>query len=270
VAPLNRFLAGVLDLVLWPVQGLPAIVGLGVMALVTAIAVLVVYGRTSDQAGIEAVRRTIVAALLEMRLFRDDLVVVFRAQTRVLRASARYFRYSLVPLAWLLVPLAVLFIHLDRIYGFAPVDAGATFLVEVSARDVDRVELEAVGGLRVETPPLRIPAREVVNWRLRAVEEGRQTITVTGARGVAHAKTVLVGPAGTPVVPVRPSRHLVDQLLHPGEPPLPEGDTVERITVGYERSTVPFLGWDLHWAIPFLVLTMAFGFALQKPLGVRL
>ena len=128
MAFLNRLVAGVLDAILWPFRGLPEVVGLGVVALLTALLVLVVYRQTSNQEGITAVRRSIVATLLEMRLFRDDLVVVFRAQGRILGDSARYFRYSLVPLAWILVPLLLLFIHLDRVYGYDPVEAGQAVL----------------------------------------------------------------------------------------------------------------------------------------------
>ena len=121
---LNRLFGGVLEALLWPFQRLPPAVGLAFVALITAVAVLLVYRRTSDQAGISSVRRKIVASLLEMRLFRDDLVVVFRAQGRVVKDSIRYFRYSLVPLAWILLPLVVLFIHLERVYGYDPLAPG--------------------------------------------------------------------------------------------------------------------------------------------------
>jgi hypothetical protein len=38
----------------------------------------------------------------------------------------------------------------------------------------------------------------------------------------------------------------------------------------YPSAAVSFLAWHVHWVVPFLVLTILFGFALQKPLGVKL
>ena len=145
---LNRVVATVLEALLWPFRGLPTLVGLAFVALLTAVVVLLVYRKTSDQGGITAVRRRIVASLLEMRLFRDDPVIVLRAQGQVLKASFRYFRYSLIPLAWILLPLVVLFIHLDRIYGHDPLAPGEAAILTVEAEEVgDLVLASGLGGI---------------------------------------------------------------------------------------------------------------------------
>lgn len=266
---LNRLVAMVLEAVLWPFRGLPPLVGLAFMALLTAVVVLLVYRKTSDQDGIAAVRRRIVASLLEMRLFRDDLLVVLRAQGRVLRASFRYFRYSLVPLVWVLLPLVVLFIHLDRIYGYEPLVPGETAIVSLVAEDVEGVALKAGPGLALETPALRVPGSQEAQWRIRGLVPGDHTVTVE-ASGDEVTKEVTVGSGPTPLSPTRPSSGVFDQLLHPGENPVPAGASVHGITVHYRRATVSFLGWQTHWVIPFLVLTIVFGFAMQKPLRVKL
>ena len=266
---LNRVVATVLEALLWPFRGLPPLVGLAFVALLTAVVVLLVYGKTSDQDGITAVRRRILASLLEMRLFRDDLVVVLRAQGQVLKASLRYFRYSLVPLAWVLLPLVVLFIHLDRIYGYDPLAPGEAAILTVQAEEVEDVALEAGPGLAVETPALRVPGSQEAQWRIRGLVPGEYTLTVQ-TTGDEVTKNVMVGAGPRPLAPTRPSSGVFDQLLHPGESPVPSNGTVWRITVHYRRATISFLGWDLHWVIPFLILTVLFGFALQKPLGVKL
>lgn len=266
---LNRVVATVLDALLWPFRGLPPLVGLAVVALLTAVVVLLVYRKTSDQDGITAVRRRIVASLLEMRLFRDDLVVVLRAQGRVLKASLRYFRYSLVPLAWVLIPLIVLFIHLDRIYGYDPLAPGEATIITVEAEDVQNIALEAGPGLAVETPPLRVPGSRQAQWRVRGLVLGSHVLTVR-ATGHEITKGVTVGAKPTPLAPTKPSSRVFDQLLHPGEDPVPSSATVRAITVNYPRAAVSFLRWQAHWVVPFLLLTILFGFALQKPLGVKL
>ncbi len=254
---------------LWPFQGLPALAGLAFVALLTAVAVLLVYRKTSDQDGISSVRRKIVASLLEMRLFRDDLVVVFRAQGRVLKDSLRYFRYSLVPLAWILLPLVVLFIHLDRVYGYDPLAPGEAAIVTVGVSEAASLTLEAGPGLAVETPPLRIPGSNEVHWRVRGLFPGEHELTVR-APDHASTKRVPVGSGRTSIAPTRPSSGIIDQLLHPGENPIPSDAPIQGITVHYRRATVSILGWRVHWVIPFFVLTIVLGFAMQKPLGVKL
>lgn len=266
---LNRLVATALEVLLWPFRWLPSLAGLAFVALLAAVAVLLVYRKTSDQDGITTVRRRIVASLLEMRLFRDDPVVVLRAQGGVLRASLRYFRYSLVPLAWILLPLVVLFIHLDRMYGYAPLAPGEAALVTVVGEEVLEVALEGGEGVAVETPPLRVLGSQETQWRVRGLTPGGHTLTVR-ATGQEVTKGVTVGFGPVPLATTRPSSGTFDQLLHPGESPVPSDLAVRGITVHYRRATVSFFGWQVHWVIPFLVLTILFGFALQKPLGVKL
>jgi hypothetical protein len=266
---LNRLCGGVLEVLLWPFRTLPPLAGLAFISLLTAVAVLLVYRKTSNQEGITAVRRKIVASLLEMRLFKDDLVVVLRAQARVIRDSFGYFRHSLVPLAWILVPLVLLFMQLDRVYGFFPLDPGEAAIVSVRTSGSEIPGLEAGPGLAVETPPLRIPNSTEINWRVRGLEAGEHVLTVR-IGGYGTTKTVVVGSGATPLAATRPGSGIIDQLVNPGEEPIPSEAPVERIRVRYRHATVSFLGWQVHWVVPFLTLTILFGFALQKPMGVKL
>ncbi len=265
----NRLIGILIDGLLWPFRDLPDWVGLAFVSLLTAVGVLLVYRAASDQEGIAAVRRAIVGAILEMRLFRDDLVVVFRAQGRVLRYSFRYFRYSLVPLAWVLLPLALLVAQLQHVYGYRPLEVGDRTVVKaLLPEDVDPT-LEVSTGLRVESPGLRIPSLGEVDWRIAATERGRHTLEVrVGERGVT--KTVQVGVGGGRVSPTRPSRGFIDTLLHPAEDPVPRDAPVHSISIAYPEASVSLLGWEMHWVVAFLLLTIVFGFALQRPLGVKL
>jgi hypothetical protein len=129
--------------------------------------------------------------------------------------------------------------------------------------------LEASPGVAVETPPLTLVQRGEVHWRIRGLNRGEHGLT---ARIDDHfvTKEVVVGSARTPLAPTRPSSGILDQLLHPGEAPIPREVPIQGITVHYRRATVSFLGWQVHWVVPFLLLTILLGFAMQKPLGVKL
>ena len=60
------------------------------------------------------------------------------------------------------------------------------------------------------------------------------------------------------------------ELRLTGADPLPADSPVSAITVGYAETDVPVLGWPVNWLALFLVLSIAFAFALRKPLGVTL
>lgn len=269
---LNRLTGALVDAVLWPFRALPAAVGLAFISLLTAAGVLLIYRTVSNQAGIAAVRRAIVAALLEMWLFRDDLIVVFRAQGRLLRHSLRYFGYSLTPLAWMIVPLFLLFVQLQHVYGYRPLEVGGQAIVKVRlAGDGSLVDvaLDGDSGIAVVTPGLRIESLREVDWRIAAVRAGRQTVTVR-AGDTRAAKAVVVGEIRGRFSPVRPSRHLLDQLLRPVESAIPASVPIRSISIAYPDATVSVLGWRWNWVVAFLVFTIGFGLVLQKPLGVKI
>jgi hypothetical protein len=97
---------------------MPALLSLSAISLVTAIVLLLVVRRTSDQRRIAAVKRDIRAGLFEIRLFNDDLRAILRAQGEILRHNLTYLRLSAVPLLWVLVPLVLLMGQLQAYYGY--------------------------------------------------------------------------------------------------------------------------------------------------------
>jgi uncharacterized membrane protein (DUF106 family) len=95
---LNALLVPVFDAALIPFRSMPPLVGLAIVSLVTAVGMLVVFRRTSNQARLAEVKRSIHASLFEMRLFNDDLRAILRAQAEILRHNATYLRLSMVPM----------------------------------------------------------------------------------------------------------------------------------------------------------------------------
>ena len=97
MTPLNRALTAVLDAVMAPLAWLPPMAGLVLLSLATAVAVLLAFKWTADQPALAAAKQAMQAAIFEMRLFNDDLVLLFRAQGEVVRHSLTYLRLSLAP-----------------------------------------------------------------------------------------------------------------------------------------------------------------------------
>ena len=52
------------------------------------------------------------------------------------------------------------------------------------------------------------------------------------------------------------------------ETPVPADGPIETIELAYPEAEVSLFGWNTHWLIAFLLLTIVFAFALRGPLGV--
>lgn len=285
---LNAALRAVFDVALRPFAALPAIVPVTIVALVSGIFALLVYRWSSDQAAIAAVKRRLFGHLLEVRLFNDDLRAVLAAQLRLLRENLTYLRLNLVPLLWMIVPFMLLIAQLQFHYGYEGLEAGErTLLVvdlapaEPTAAGGDQaaprppIELEAPAGVTVETAGVWVPSLRQVVWRLRANEPGRHELVVR-AHGEVFTKSLFVtdtegGARWVRRSPTRRRAALLDQLLYPAEPSLPRGGPIERIDVQYGTAAISFFGlFDMHWLIAFLILSLAFAFALRNRFGVTL
>ena len=127
---------------------------------------------------------------------------------------------------------------------------------------LERASLEANNGLRVETPPLRIPLAKEVDWRIRANAFGKHTLWVE-VPGHRLEKTLIVSDKLIPVSPRRTLDSFWNALLNPTEPPIPEDSPVEEIEVHYPARTIPILGWEMHWIVVFFIISILSGLALK-------
>src|SRR5205823_6565042 len=135
--------------------------GLILISLIAGPAMLWVFKKTSNPPKIRAVKRLLMAHLLEMRIYRDEPGVVVRAQGSLLLANLRYMGLMLLPAVWLAAPLTILLIHLEAFYGRAPLPLGREAIVTVAMRKplnagAPAATLEAPPGINIETPAVRV------------------------------------------------------------------------------------------------------------------
>lgn len=268
---LNAGLVAAADTALGPFRTLPPLVGLGIISLLTAVVMLVIFKRTSDQARLDAVKRKIHASLFEIRLFNDDFSAILRAQADILRHNATYLRLSLLPMIWVIVPLVLVIAQLQFHYGYAALQPGDEVLLKARVRSGagDAVSLEAPPEVKVDTPAVWLPGASEVIWRMRPTAPGRFDVRVkTGAE--TYTKTLQVAGGVVRRSPVRVESGLMNQLLYPSEPPLPRDGSISEIAVAYEEQDLPVLGMNLNWMVVYFVLSLVFAFALKKPFGVTI
>jgi len=300
---LNLVLGRLLDGLLYPFRGLPALVGLVLVSLVTAVLMLLVFRATSNQPRLAAVKRRIHACLFEIRLFNDDLRAIFRAQLEILRHNLTYFRLSLVPLVFMIVPFVFGIAHLNAFYGYRGLSAGDEALLTVRFdRDATagvresssrpNAALTVPDGLSTRGRAIWIPSLQEMTWRLTAGREGDYEAVLT-LDGQTFGKRIRVSDEVVPLAPIRPSRgsfcQIADpeepvrrgagiasalglwcQLLHPAEAPIDAGAPVASIRVSYPAASVGAFGFATHWIVAYIVLATVFAFALRNRLGVVL
>ncbi|MFB3880937.1 MAG: hypothetical protein ACE149_06720 [Armatimonadota bacterium] len=270
MAAANATVTWMLDLLLRPF-GTSRWAGLVFVSLITGAVLLVIFRYTSNQRAIRATKDRILAHLLEVVLYRDQMRVVMRAQARLALDNLRYLGYAMVPLACMILPVGLLLAQLDLRYGHRPLRVGESAVVAVKLRpgaDLDGVAISARDGVEVETESLRIPTLSEVDWRVRATSSGEHEIRIS-AGGEEFGKGIVAGRGAGRVTVARVGGGLLAQFLHPGEPPLPASGPVESVAVSYPDADLRLLGRTVHWIWPWLVISMLFGYALKGPLRVQ-
>lgn len=258
----------------FPVQTLSPWFALSLVSILTALFLLAIYRLVSDQPGIKATKDKIKAYLLELRLFSDDFLTSFRAQTSLLFWNLKYFLHALRPLAVMIIPLIFILSHLDLWFGWRPLPVGQTTVVRVRLKEnfsplSIEARIEPASGYEVETPALRIEETKEINWRIRGLKPGEHEIIIV-LNGQRITKKLSVGPGSFLALSrTRPSSGLISELLAPGEKPLPDSP-VREVSVVYPPRRLALFGWKLHWLVAYFVLSILVGFILKKPLRVEI
>jgi hypothetical protein len=286
---LNAFLARSFDVLLAPLRQLPPILGLVVVSLVTAIAMLLVFKRTSNQRRLAAVKRQIHAAIFEIRLFNDDLRAIFRAQREILHHNVTYLRLSLVPMLWMIVPLLLVVAQLQFHFGYGGLTPGESVLLKAQVREgvalaassspgIVRTSagngqpvavLEAPPEIAVQTQAVWFPATREVIWRIAPRSAGEYELQLRIA-SQSFTKTLRVSDEVVRRSPIRLESGFLNQLLYPAESPLPGDGALRSISLGYPERDIRVFGWGVHWMIVYIALSMILAFALRKRFDVTL
>jgi len=270
VVGVNTVLNAFFDALFWPVHWLPAPWQMVVLALPAALLALWIYKRFSNQAAIRDAKAKIIAHLLELRLFRDDLRVLLVAQGRVFGSIGRYLGHSLLPMVLMLTPFLLLLVQIESRFAFRGLARDEQAIVTVSvasSRPVSHlpVSLDTDEGLQVATPAMRADSRGEIYWRVHALESGmhRLDLRIGGER--AQRELRADASSGTMTTSYRASD--LRMLLYPRETALPSHGHITALEIEYPRARAEFAGLSsMAWL--FFGMVMFYGFALRRFFGV--
>lgn len=238
---------------------------LATLSVLAGAAMAALFRRFADSAAIRAEGRQIHAHLLEFWLFVDEPALVLHTWKRLLTAQARLLRALFFPILILTVPMAPLFLWLDSFYGHAPLSVGQAALVTIGMNaKLPAPQIEAPGGIRVESPPVHVGALDEVSWRVRPEAPLSGRILFRSGQQTVE-KTIRAGSGSVWLCPRR-SRSPLDWVRYPWEPSLPAGP-IEWVEVSYPAANVAVFGLEAHWSGWFVLFSCA-GAVLCQALNI--
>jgi hypothetical protein len=246
------------DLLFWPV-----LMGIGALQ---------VYKVASNQAAITRVKTQISMHLLEIRLFRDDLLQVLKSTGLIVLKNFIYLGHNMMPMAVMLLPMVAVMVQLVAHYGYEPSPPGSVEVLQLrldptaglSSRDVS---LQTPDGVSLDAPMVRTADGQVF-WRLRADRAGDHVLTVVVGEE-RFEKAWAVG-GDHRKIPVKRLRGW-EALLYPGEAAIPASSPVLAIEwTGNTRPLAYLPDGELGILLWTMVLSMAAGIALKDVFGVTL
>ena len=250
----------------------PAAVG---VSFVVALMVLAGYKVGADAAAIRRAKGRVVAGVMEIHLFGDDLAGLFSGLGRSLKADLDYLRLSLRPLLILIVPLGLLFVQLYGWFQFRPLQPGETTLLTVrldAAVPAGETAVSAVGssGIVVEAPPFVSARRNEIVWRVRVVDAAVPAWVDVTAGGETIRKALVTGLALRAVSTERVRDGAWNRLMHPSEKRLAPGSCTVSVAVAYPRRRFGLGPFDANWVLAVFAMSLVVVLALKRPLRVEL
>jgi hypothetical protein len=270
----NKLMTLLFGLFFKPFQSFEPIWALAVISLIAGVLMLWLFGKVSNQETISVVRDRIRGNLLGVRLFGDDIGLLFLLQGRVMRQTLTYLRHALIPILVMIVPVMFILIQMNLFFSQRPLEAGESSIVKVTLRDPGAmsrgVSLEAPAGVSVETEAVRVSSLMELSWRIRAEEPGRHQLLLKVDGEEEIGKELAVGEGWGATSSLRTGKSIVEKLLYPGEDPIPSSHSIQSIEVIYPPLPITAFGWNLNWIFVFLVLSIVFGYAFKGVIGVEI
>lgn len=245
-----------------------------ISALIGA-AMLLIWRYTSNQKAIAEVRRSIAAHLLSTRLFKDNLSVTFAAQRQIIRDAIRLMGHSVRPMLIMTVPFVLIVVQIGLRYEHRPLEVGEPVNLQATVKR-DANVMEAAKELRLPPAvradprgPCRIQQQHTIDWRITPAEAGVHVIRF-GAGDAAIDMPLFAGDDFARISTCR-GGGFWDRLLYSAEPSIPEASMFESVRIlYYDKRATPILGYDIHWLITLMVLSIVFALLLKPVFKVHI
>lgn len=281
---LNRGLTKLFDVLLVPLEALGMEMSLILLSGIFGVLALIVFKHISSQKGIKSAKNKIKGHMIEIRLYQDDLGIVSKAIGKVLLRNFQYLGFNFAPFVPLAIPFVFVVAQMVVRHGFEPAPVhvesasrlagqGTTLRIELTeARRADVADLQVVlpEGVVAVSPLVRAPSRGFAFQEVIATRAGEYEIMLR-LGDEELAKTFVAGDAAARTMQPERVRSPWTAALWPAEDTL-AGTAFEHVAFVYPESDLGWLPFSGPFGVIliFVIASMAFGFALLKPLGIQI
>ena len=273
LAHINVFMNWLGKTVLAPIGVLPGWLSNTLISAVVGVLLLIAFKYTSNQKAISRVRDGIKAQLLAMKLFKDNALVILRAQGRILLGALLLLFYALSPMLVMVVPFCLLLGQLGLWYQARPLKVGEETVVTVQLAGAEddpwpQIALDSSADANVAVGPVRIISKRQVCWKIQAGENGYHQLSFH-LDGQQVDKELAVGEGFMRVSVDRPSLGVADVLMNPAEKPFAEDSPVQSIQIDFPARISKISGTD-WWLVYLFVVSMVFAFIFKPFFNVKI
>lgn len=283
---IHRFLTAIFDVILTPFEALGDVTALVLVSGLFGIAALLLFKQISWQAGIKRTKDRIKGHMIAIRIYQDDLAIVFGSVAKVVLRNFQYLGLNFGPILPLFVPFVLIASQFVVRYGFDPLPVVDESVAEARLPGrghmltitMKREHRDQVGRLSVQLPPnlkalsplVRNAHHGVAVMEFAAVAPGSGDIQLLIDGSPVGSKAVAAGEATRQLQPERVSSFW-SSWLWPAEPTFPAACPVEKVTFVYPERDLGFLpGGPLGVLITFFLASILFGIAILKPLHIQI
>lgn len=256
LSALTGIITRVVDVMLMPF-GSHRAAGLIVFSMLTGAALTLLYRALADETAIRRTREVFKARVLEMRLYPDDMVLIFRALGGAIAAQGSYLRVAAKPILIVALIAVPLFLQVESRYAHAPLTPGASTVVTAqlkSGLDVLTVPSAITYSGSDDTRSVRAPAAREVSWRLNAAT-GRKPVELT-VYDQKYRFDLCAQNDQQAIGHERRARSIMGGLTDIGLPRIGNDSPLEAVTIEYPSASYAVFGARMSWLLVFVLGTM--------------
>jgi len=268
---INSALTWLFNLLLLPFRNLDPVWGMLVISFATGIIMLFVFKATSDQKGIKRAKNLVKGHFLAIRLYKDDISLMFNTISNILASNLLYMKKSLRPMLFLIVPIGLVLIQLGIRYEYRPLKTGEAAIISLRVDEtasLTDVKLKLPQGIRLDMPPVRAEREHEVSWRIVAEQPGEFVLGFQ-LDGAEVSKRLVVEDSLVPLSAAIAGKDLGVTIMNPAESSLSGASFASLISITYPKREFNAFGFHMHWLVAFFVFSLIAAFGCKGFLGVE-
>jgi hypothetical protein len=250
-------------LLLAPIGVLPGWLSATIVSVATGVLLLILFKYTSRQRAIQRVRNDINAHLLALKLFKDSISVILRAQGRVFRGAGRLLVLAIVPMLVMIVPVWLLLVQLSLWYQYRPLRVGEEAVITLKLNDAAKsswpaVKLRPTDAVAVTIGPVRVLSRREVCWNIKGARSGQHRLEFQVGNAVGE-KALAISDRFLRASQLRPGWDWWEILENPDEEPFRPDSPIRSIAIAYPHRSSWTSGtdwWVVYWFIASLIAAL--------------